>query len=679
MTSLNVIAAAITIDLPSAPSNEQATSDGAAFGAMLDHVMSLAKHVAGAANHVAKPAQRSGSANSEIDSVHHLFQLAPVEESTESEGPSLSEIALPIESMSAYLAAFIALFAQTMAPDEAAEATAEAVASDDFTIAALGVSIAQNSTGGVASLFAQNVPTNGTDDVASLFAQNVPTNGADDISSLFAPVATSDEGADSSLTELFTTLLEGADDDLALQIADRASEGANLRELVNELAASLAQAQVDGESRVAAQTNIPARAELETSARPVQSLGQLVEALTQLTANVREGGGNEQVAAAVAAVTTVRSDDASFERLFDDRSLSPRVEVPETVAQVAQLVANLTREIGAAARPLVEIDESGAAPLPATPQIRETTMRVVMALAESAQTLQVAQMSGKSQVTIQLEPESLGKVTIEVERTSEGVVARVAAATPEAERAIAANAGSVREALAGIGIAVTKIEVSGPSTVSLPKGFEAVLAAVAPTAPRPEQSSPVDGSAESTNSPVEMAVIPEDQAASDTSNVATTSAQPQIARAEGPTPQAAPVRTGVASLVRDIADQAGVLIGQGKSDFQIQLRPESLGRLQIRMTMEAGEVSVQMRAESAQAKSAIESNLAQLKQSFQEQGIRVDRFEVVVAQGQLAQEHGHPRRSRGWVDEVRRRPSNRDEGEFAGALAAAVRPVDYRA
>jgi flagellar hook-length control protein FliK len=99
------------------------------------------------------------------------------------------------------------------------------------------------------------------------------------------------------------------------------------------------------------------------------------------------------------------------------------------------------------------------------------------------------------------------------------------------------------------------------------------------------------------------------------------------------------------------------------------------------MTIETGEVTVSMRAESAAAKSAIESSLGQLKQSFQEQGIRVNRFEVVAqgAQGQLAQEQGHPRRSRGWVDQVRPRPNGRSEGDFAGALAAATRPVDFRA
>ena len=69
--------------------------------------------------------------------------------------------------------------------------------------------------------------------------------------------------------------------------------------------------------------------------------------------------------------------------------------------------------------------------------------------------------------------------------------------------------------------------------------------------------------------------------------------------------------------------------------------------------------------------------LAQLKQSFSDQGLRVDRFVVEVAQGQFSQDSQHPRRSRGWVDDVRAKQGRGDE-TFAEELAAAgARPVDY--
>ena len=670
MTTLNVVATVATFELPAAAPAEYGGSDGAAFGAVLNQVMRMTQQVAttAMATQSAKPAELHKPATGEVESTHHLFKLAPVEETASEDGPSVSEIALPIEALSSYLAAFIALFMQAMAPAEAAEATAEAVEGDDFAVAALGISVTQST------------PNDGAEDVNALFAQlgvAAPAEGADD----------------SSLSELFATLIESADDELAMQIADRASEGASLRELVVELAASLAQAQSEGESRIEAQALIDARSQVQTQsgAPPVQSLDQLVETLTQLASTVSQSAGEEvnaQVAAAVAAVTTRRNDDASFERLIDEGAvaLGPRVESARPVAQLANFVANLTREISAATRPMVEPAEQDGEqvqPSQLVPQLRETTTRVLVALAESAQGLQAARMRGTAQVTIQLNPESLGKITIEVERTSEGVVAKVVAATPEAQRAIADNAESVQEALAGIGLAVTKLEVSGPATASQqPKGFEQVLAAVTPTtqAPAAEQSAqPTDAIARpaAETRPIvvdETAAVSEQQTQVNAAQAAV--GQPQVARADASAPV---MEAGAANLVRDIADQAGVLMNQGKSEFQIQLRPETLGRLNIKMTLEGGEVTVQMRAESAQAKSAIESSLGQLKQSFQEQGIRVDRFEVVVAQGQLAQEHGHPRRSRGWVDEVRRRPDGRDEGEFAGALAAASRPVDYLA
>jgi flagellar hook-length control protein FliK len=678
MTTLNVIAAVATVDFPAAPA-EHAFSDGAAFGAVLDHVMQMTRHVAttATATHPAKPAESRASATGEFESIHHLFKLAPAEEAASEESPSGAEIALPIEALSSYLAAFIALFAQTMPPAEAAEATAEAVEGSDLAVAALGVSV----TG------------------------STPTDGGD-VTAVFAQLAATGEGADdASLAELFSTLLDGADDALALQIADRAAEGATLREMVAELTASLAGA----EDARALAAELQTQVQVQPSAAPVQSIDQLVEVLTQLAATVRAGvgatdQGNAQVAAAVASVTgaSSQSDDASFAWPAD--ALSPRTlaEAPNAVAHVANLVATLTREISAAVRPMVESDVSGAVAQPSqvAPQLRETNVQVLVALAESAQGLQAARINGSAQVTIQLTPESLGKVTIEVERTSEGVVARVAAATPEAQRAIADNAQSVKDALAGIGLAVSKLEVSGPSTAGQPKGFEAVLAAVAPVVTAPSQVSttptiatqtrPLQGASTQTVAAAETAEVEQPPVADAEvvvdenvpSGTAPAPNQPPVARADAPavTPESGgAARSGVANLVRDIADQAGVLASQGKSEFQIQLRPDTLGRLNIRMTLEGGEVTVQMRAESAQAKSAIESGLGQLKQSFQEQGIRVDRFEVVVAQGQLAQEHGHPRRSRGLVDEARRRRSGRDDGEFAGVLASATRPVDFRA
>ena len=133
---------------------------------------------------------------------------------------------------------------------------------------------------------------------------------------------------------------------------------------------------------------------------------------------------------------------------------------------------------------------------------------------------------------------------------------------------------------------------------------------------------------------------------------------------------ATPRRADGIQLVKDIAQQIGLLGGQGKSDFQLQLSPESLGRLHVRLTMEDGALTVRMTAQSSEARSTIESNLGQLRQSFQEQGIRVDRFVVVAGQAQFGQDNQHPRRSRGWVDQQRSARQADGEVDFAQTLAA---------
>jgi flagellar hook-length control protein FliK len=132
-------------------------------------------------------------------------------------------------------------------------------------------------------------------------------------------------------------------------------------------------------------------------------------------------------------------------------------------------------------------------------------------------------------------------------------------------------------------------------------------------------------------------------------------------------------------LVREVADQISTLAGQGKQEFQIQLHPDTLGRLHVRLSIEDGAVTIRVRAESGEARSAIESGLGSLRQSLEEQGLRVDRLVVAESLTQSGSDNQHPRRSRGWVDE---NPTTRRESEgtdFAGALAAAdrgLRPVD---
>src|SRR5207245_5615273 len=85
------------------------------------------------------------------------------------------------------------------------------------------------------------------------------------------------------------------------------------------------------------------------------------------------------------------------------------------------------------------------------------------AVAEVGQRLKLASVSGSSQVTVRLNPESLGAVQLDVQRTDKGVSLQVRADTAAARGIVEANLDAIRGALRSAGIEVTDVQLSGPT------------------------------------------------------------------------------------------------------------------------------------------------------------------------------------------------------------------------
>lgn len=83
-------------------------------------------------------------------------------------------------------------------------------------------------------------------------------------------------------------------------------------------------------------------------------------------------------------------------------------------------------------------------------------------------------------------------------------------------------------------------------------------------------------------------------------------------------------------LFSQIVEQAKVVINNGGSEMEVNLKPEHLGRLQLKVTIENEVLTAKFVAESQQVKEIIESNLGQLKRSLQENGMQVDTIMVSV-------------------------------------------------
>ncbi|OQX63520.1 MAG: hypothetical protein B5M55_07110 [Desulfococcus sp. 4484_242] len=84
--------------------------------------------------------------------------------------------------------------------------------------------------------------------------------------------------------------------------------------------------------------------------------------------------------------------------------------------------------------------------------------------------------------------------------------------------------------------------------------------------------------------------------------------------------------------IRQIVEKAFLNWRNGKQEFNIELKPESLGRLQVMISTEDHQVKVKIVARTQSAKDLIEGNVAQLKAGFQSHGLKVDLFDVSVGQ-----------------------------------------------
>jgi hypothetical protein len=83
-------------------------------------------------------------------------------------------------------------------------------------------------------------------------------------------------------------------------------------------------------------------------------------------------------------------------------------------------------------------------------------------------------------------------------------------------------------------------------------------------------------------------------------------------------------------FVLQLADQIHIQIRDGKGEIRIQLKPDSLGRLEIRAENTIHGVAVRISTESSAVKSYLENNLQLLQQTLQDQGLKIDRIHIVV-------------------------------------------------
>lgn len=92
------------------------------------------------------------------------------------------------------------------------------------------------------------------------------------------------------------------------------------------------------------------------------------------------------------------------------------------------------------------------------------------------------------------------------------------------------------------------------------------------------------------------------------------------------------VNISKADIVNQIVKKADIILREGHQEIIMKLEPESLGKLNLKVIMENGQITAKFVAESQQVKEVIESSFNQLKDALQEKGVNVQSFSVTVGQ-----------------------------------------------
>ena len=146
-------------------------------------------------------------------------------------------------------------------------------------------------------------------------------------------------------------------------------------------------------------------------------------------------------------------------------------------------------------------------------------------------------------------------------------------------------------------------------------------------------------------------------------------------------------------IMRQIMDYMKVQVNAETTNLEMQLHPASLGTVRVNLASTGGVVTANFIAENETVKAALESQLVQLRESFAEQGVKVEAIEVTVqthafeqnleqGRGQNAQENGARRNRTRRInlnDPLTMENIDEEDALAAEMLTAGGSTVDYTA
>ncbi|HZX45998.1 MAG TPA: flagellar hook-length control protein FliK [Clostridia bacterium] len=85
-----------------------------------------------------------------------------------------------------------------------------------------------------------------------------------------------------------------------------------------------------------------------------------------------------------------------------------------------------------------------------------------------------------------------------------------------------------------------------------------------------------------------------------------------------------------ANVINQVAEKMRVMLGARKSEISLQLVPESLGRVRVKLTVTDGILTGRIVVQNDETRALIQSNIVKLQENLERQGIPVSKFLVDV-------------------------------------------------
>lgn len=124
--------------------------------------------------------------------------------------------------------------------------------------------------------------------------------------------------------------------------------------------------------------------------------------------------------------------------------------------------------------------------------------------------------------------------------------------------------------------------------------------------------------------------------------------EPKISRSDGTPLEIIKPPLNAREILDQMAEKIELLQNKDTQEIKVDLKPDSLGKMSIKIAMEGGVLTAKIITDNFQVKNLLESNIHLLKQTLDNQGIKVDRTDVNVQlnnEGMFNQSGSNPQES----------------------------------